>query len=285
MLSNNYAIVCICTLILFSVTVLCGDFNLSAISDKDELWDALLRRKLTPNLIHSEEYSNDNGINATDNYEFDSDNDVINSSNAYSYDLNGDLLYRNGDTVDNYNVSEINQLNVKNDLSKSVLEEVKDDVTVGDNRKTEHNSNKNNKNSKISIDDKINIESSDLFLKNIDIFTSNDLQKTNVSLNTSSIIKRNSGFRRARPKPGQTSLVIVFDGTGSMTNCLEQLRNGAQQIIDKFMNDDENPIYNYIFVPFRDPGKAFFSGFFTKWTNNNCKTCRCRSSNGYHRCK
>lgn len=58
-----------------------------------------------------------------------------------------------------------------------------------------------------------------------------------------------------RPKPGQTSLVIVFDGTGSMENCLIQLRAGAKQIIDKFANRDDNPIYNYIFVPFRDPRK------------------------------
>lgn len=55
-------------------------------------------------------------------------------------------------------------------------------------------------------------------------------------------------------KLGQTSLVIVFDGTGSMTNCLVQLRHGAKLIIDKFANSDANPIYNYVFVPFRDPG-------------------------------
>lgn len=58
-------------------------------------------------------------------------------------------------------------------------------------------------------------------------------------------------------KPGQTSLVIVFDGTGSMENCLKQLRTGAKMIIEKFANDDENPIYNYIFVPFRDPRKKY----------------------------
>lgn len=58
-----------------------------------------------------------------------------------------------------------------------------------------------------------------------------------------------------KPRPGQTSLVIVFDGTGSMENCLIQLRTGAKQIIDKFSEREDNPIYNYIFVPFRDPRK------------------------------
>ena len=56
-------------------------------------------------------------------------------------------------------------------------------------------------------------------------------------------------------KPGQTSLVIVFDGTGSMENCLIQLRSGAKQIIKKFAKREDNPIYNYVFVPFRDPCK------------------------------
>lgn len=59
-------------------------------------------------------------------------------------------------------------------------------------------------------------------------------------------------------KPGQTSLVIVFDGTGSMEHCLVQLRTGARLIVEKFANRDDNPIYNYIFVPFRDPRKFNF---------------------------
>lgn len=67
--------------------------------------------------------------------------------------------------------------------------------------------------------------------------------------------KSKSNYRKVVRKPGQTSLVIVFDGTGSMENCLIQLRSGAKMIIEKFANEDENPIYNYIFVPFRDPRK------------------------------
>jgi len=59
------------------------------------------------------------------------------------------------------------------------------------------------------------------------------------------------------PKLGQSSLVIVFDATGSMVDDLEQLRQGAKMIIEKITKRDDNPIYNYIFVPFRDPRKLY----------------------------
>ncbi|EAT36338.1 AAEL011566-PA [Aedes aegypti] len=55
------------------------------------------------------------------------------------------------------------------------------------------------------------------------------------------------------PAEGQRSLVIVFDATGSMLDDLKQLRDGAKLIIDEITQLDTNPIYNYIFVPFRDP--------------------------------
>ena len=55
------------------------------------------------------------------------------------------------------------------------------------------------------------------------------------------------------PKPGQKSLIIIFDGTVSMTEDLEQLRIAARDIINDFSNRKENSIYNYILVVFRDP--------------------------------
>uniref|UniRef100_A0A6B2E6L7 Putative cell adhesion molecule n=1 Tax=Phlebotomus kandelakii TaxID=1109342 RepID=A0A6B2E6L7_9DIPT len=55
------------------------------------------------------------------------------------------------------------------------------------------------------------------------------------------------------PRPGQASLVIIFDTTSSMGDDLEELRAGAAFIIRKMMNKVNNPIYNYIFVPFNDP--------------------------------
>ncbi|XP_055546342.1 hemicentin-1-like [Wyeomyia smithii] len=55
------------------------------------------------------------------------------------------------------------------------------------------------------------------------------------------------------PSEGQRSLVIVFDATGSMLDDLKQLRDGAKLIIDEITNLKNNPIYNYVFVPFRDP--------------------------------
>ncbi|XP_055613324.1 hemicentin-1-like [Uranotaenia lowii] len=55
------------------------------------------------------------------------------------------------------------------------------------------------------------------------------------------------------PSEGQRSLVIVFDATGSMLDDLNQLRDGAKLIIDEITQLENNPIYNYVFVPFRDP--------------------------------
>lgn len=55
------------------------------------------------------------------------------------------------------------------------------------------------------------------------------------------------------PSFGQTSLVVVFDGTLSMFDDLQQLKSGAKVIINEILARESNPIYNYIFVPFRDP--------------------------------
>lgn len=59
------------------------------------------------------------------------------------------------------------------------------------------------------------------------------------------------------PRSDQTSLIIVFDGTASMSSSLVQLRSSAQKIVNEFANKENNPIYNYIFVPFRDPGESY----------------------------
>lgn len=64
------------------------------------------------------------------------------------------------------------------------------------------------------------------------------------------------GFRD-RPRPGQRSLLIIFDGTASMTKDLEQLRLAATQIVNELSMRQDNPIFNYILVIFRDPGKTF----------------------------
>ncbi|XP_050086783.1 hemicentin-1-like [Anopheles aquasalis] len=55
------------------------------------------------------------------------------------------------------------------------------------------------------------------------------------------------------PKEGQRSLVIVFDATGSMVDDLQQLRDAARLIIAEITQRETNPIFNYVFVPFRDP--------------------------------
>lgn len=58
-----------------------------------------------------------------------------------------------------------------------------------------------------------------------------------------------------RPRPDQKSLLIVFDATGSMHDDLEQLRAGAQEIINELSARKDNPIFNYVLVVYRDPSK------------------------------
>lgn len=63
------------------------------------------------------------------------------------------------------------------------------------------------------------------------------------------------GYRaNDQPKPNQKSLVLIFDATGSMSKDLEQLRTAAKQIVNELSLREDNPIYNYILVIFRDPG-------------------------------
>lgn len=62
-----------------------------------------------------------------------------------------------------------------------------------------------------------------------------------------------------RPRSDQRSLLIVFDATGSMHDDLEQLRAGAQEIVTELSARDDNPIYNYVLVVYRDPGELLFA--------------------------
>lgn len=62
-----------------------------------------------------------------------------------------------------------------------------------------------------------------------------------------------------RARPDQRTLLIVFDATGSMHDDLEQLRAGAQEIVTELSARDDNPIYNYVLVVYRDPSKCFLS--------------------------
>lgn len=47
----------------------------------------------------------------------------------------------------------------------------------------------------------------------------------------------------------------MLDVTGSMWDDLQQLKNGAEKIMKTMEEREDNPIYNYILVPFHDPSK------------------------------
>lgn len=54
---------------------------------------------------------------------------------------------------------------------------------------------------------------------------------------------------------GAASLAFVFDITGSMYDDLVQVIEGAAKILATTLARREKPLYNYILVPFHDPGK------------------------------
>ena len=54
---------------------------------------------------------------------------------------------------------------------------------------------------------------------------------------------------------GAASLAFVFDETGSMQDDLDQVKVGATEILATTLARREKPLYNYVLVPFKDPGK------------------------------
>jgi len=54
---------------------------------------------------------------------------------------------------------------------------------------------------------------------------------------------------------GAASLAFVFDTTGSMSDDLAQAVDGAAKILEVTLTRREKPLYNYILVPFNDPGE------------------------------
>lgn len=73
---------------------------------------------------------------------------------------------------------------------------------------------------------------------------------------------------REDEKIGTASLTFVFDSTGSMWDDLKQVKIGAAKILESMLERYNKPIYNFVLVPFRDPGRfnsfheAMFPFFF-----------------------
>lgn len=51
------------------------------------------------------------------------------------------------------------------------------------------------------------------------------------------------------------SLAFVFDTTSSMSDELAQAIEGATKILNTTLSSRENPVSNYVLVPFNDPGE------------------------------
>ena len=66
-----------------------------------------------------------------------------------------------------------------------------------------------------------------------------------------------NGQRNAQSSEGAASLAFVFDITGSMYDDLRQVIEGAAKILATTLSRREKPLYNYVLVPFHDPGNMF----------------------------
>lgn len=62
---------------------------------------------------------------------------------------------------------------------------------------------------------------------------------------------------KSAKEEGKSSLVFVFDTTGSMYDDLKQLREGAEMIMDTAL-EESDVVSNFVFVPFHDPGKMLY---------------------------
>ena len=59
----------------------------------------------------------------------------------------------------------------------------------------------------------------------------------------------------SEPPLGAASLTFVFDVTGSMHDDLVQVIEGAARILATTLAMRDKPLYNYVLVPFHDPGQ------------------------------
>ena len=90
-----------------------------------------------------------------------------------------------------------------------------------------------------------------------------DLSGTAVSANSQKLSKVDFEWND-RARPDQKSLLIVFDTTGSMSSDLEQLKNGAKDIVRTFSAKSSDPIFNYVLSLFNDPSEWNESFKFSK---------------------
>ena len=61
---------------------------------------------------------------------------------------------------------------------------------------------------------------------------------------------------------GAASLAFVFDITGSMYDDLVQVIEGAAKILATTLARRDKPLYNYVLVPFHDPGELLHTSLY-----------------------
>lgn len=98
----------------------------------------------------------------------------------------------------------------------------------------------------IPVQGKWNVQSDYLVTKTI------DNAKYSIVKRKANNVIRISMKNKLPQRTDQRSLVLVFDATESMSRQKQKLREGAEVIFNKLSGLQENPIYNFIFVPFRE---------------------------------
>jgi len=73
---------------------------------------------------------------------------------------------------------------------------------------------------------------------------------------------------------GAASLAFVFDITGSMHDDLVQVIDGAARILATTLARRDKPLYNYVLVPFHDPGLC---NIINQSINRGCLSSRATS--------
>ncbi|XP_055376724.1 hemicentin-1-like [Condylostylus longicornis] len=244
--------------------------------EKDNLWKALLDgdlnkiKNLYKDNIESE-IDNSQSISDLELNEFSKELSIQNSDENTSLNIENVTINKNELILENNKIKDLNFDELKNNIEeKNENENNITSVKLAENKKKLNDNKNNNTNNNVLLK-RNNREDNNLYedriqsLREVNEYfwlslTNTDKTKDKLMVrfqkNGAQILEDHSKYQEdltTSPNTGQKSLVMVFDGTGSMFDDLAQMIEAAELITKEFIASENNPIFNYIFVPFRDP--------------------------------